>query len=919
MDELERVLMDAVGGAASDLIADMTARLGAPGDVVSHYRILASIGEGGMGVVYKAQDEKLDRLVALKFLLPTAGDDLQRRSQLEREARAASSLNHPAICTVHDFDEDAGRRFIVMEYLDGETLKARLARGPLPEADAIGIALAVASALAAAHAQHIVHCDIKPANIVLTQSGSVKILDFGIARLQRDTATAVRQANRDGRAEGSRDYMSPEQRRGEEIDQRTDIYSLGAVLRDAVSAPRPALASVIATMMRDSRSDRYASMADVTHALLDLRRRKAWTGRRTVIAAAVVAVAVAAGSGYAAWTWSRPAPLAARDWILVGDIENRTSEPIFDGVLTDSVSVQIEQSPFLKVFAGSRLTDQLTAMRRPPDQRLTPDVAREICERAGIKALVTGSIAVLGSRYVLHLDAVNARTGDYLSRQQMAIDGQAGVLAAIDREASAVRRDLGESYQSLQRFSVPSDTATTPSLEALRAFRQGQRLMMQGTSASLQAMPFFQRAIELDPDFALAYARLGNAFENLRELPRAEEAARQAFLRRDRVSERERYQIAARYYSLGSGEVSKAIEAMEMWIAAYPDDANPHNSASGYFKTTGQLERAAEHGETAVNMVPTSALYRSNLAGTYLRLSQFARAAKVCADAVRDHVDNSTIHRFLHTVAFASGDREGMAREAKWRAAGTSAYATTEYDAAVAAAEGRLREARGLYPRAITLAGQQGLRDRALEYQARWAIAESLLGEHAAATGLARQILAGHPGRWVAADAAFVLARAGHGTAAFERLARDYPADEGLNFVWRPLIAGAAGMASGRLEPAVEQLRLLEPYDRGDHALMRGSYLLGEALLARHSARMARAAFQRVLDSRGVVVLSPVYALAQLGLARALAADAAAAEARVAYEAFFALWKDADADLPVMRDARAEYRRLAPATARDRS
>ncbi len=916
-DAIDRLLFHAVEEAAAAFVADLRADEVQSGQVVSHYRVLESIGEGGMGIVCKAIDLRLDRLVALKFLRPSGRGNGQQRELLEREARAASSLNHPSICTVHDIDEDAGRRFIVMEYLDGETLKARLARGPMAEPEAIDTALAIASALTAAHARHIVHCDIKPSNIVLAADGGLKVLDFGIARLQRDASTDVGHTGRRGPASGTRAYMSPEQARGEEIDQRTDIFSLGAVLREMVAAPSPALSRVIATMMCDERSARYQAMTAVAAALRDIRAPRA-RRRPGVLAAISAAVVILAGAGsYAAWrAWLRPPVLTARDWILVGAVDNRTQDPIFNDVLDDTVSVQIGQSPFLTVFAGTRLVDQLKDMRRPADQRITPDVAREVCERAGIKAFVTGSIAEVGSRYVVRLDAVNARTGDYLSRQQLDVDSRDRVLQAIGQEASALRRDLGESYQSLQRFNVPVETATTSSLEALRAFRQGQALMAQGTSASLKAVPFFQRAIELDPDFAVAYARLGVAYENAREQKRSEEAARQAFLRRERVSERERYQIAARYYGIATGEQSKAIEAMEMWTQAYPADPLPHNALMAYMKDLGRLERAAEHGETAVRLAPASAIYVSNLAGAYVRLGQFDRAAEVCAGAVRNHLDNSTIHRFLHIIALVKGDAAGVAREAEWRTVGTSAYANTEFEAEVAGAAGRLREARELYQRAITLTERQGLDDRAAEYRVRLALLENHVGRDTDAAALARRVLADNRSRLIAADAAFVLAAAGDsgGAAAIDRLAQESPLDERLRDVWRPLIAGVRAIRAGHPASAIEPLRLLESGDRGDHAQMRGAFYLGEAYLATGSGSAARDAFQRVIHNRGVVVTSPLYALAHLGLARAETRLGATTDARAAYERFFEMWKDADADLPVMRAARVEYARLtAPA------
>jgi Flp pilus assembly protein TadD len=903
-DDLDLLLLGAIGGAAAELSDELNRSRLTTGQRLSHYRIIEPIGEGGMGLVYKAEDEKLQRLVALKVLQPGPGVDGALRSRLEHEARAASALDHPSICTVHDFDEDGPHRFIVMEYLTGQTLKER-ATTAIPEPEAIRIALAVASALKAAHQRRIIHCDIKPANIFLTQRGEVKVLDFGIAKLQ--SAEGSSRPPSSSSAAGTRAYMSPEQARGDDLDERADIYSLGAVLREIVRSPSRPLQRVIARMVEEDRSRRFANMQEVKAALGAAQTR---SSRRPWLVTAAVAV-IAAG----AWLWLQPPPavLAERDWILIGEFENRTADPAFTDVLGDVVSVQIGQSPYLIVFPEARIAEQLELMRRPRDQRLTADIAREICERAGIKAYVTGSVASLGSRFVVRLDVLNARTGDYLAREEGDADDPAGVLRAIGRASAAVRRALGESYQSVQRFDVPADTATTGSLEALRAFRLGQEQLRLGTAAAMKAVPFFKRAIELDPEFSMAYARLGVAYANARESKRSEEAAREAFVRRARVSERERYEIETRYYDNVSGEVSKAIESVEMWAKAYPGDPRPFNTLSAYFKNSGQLERAAETGETALQLLPTSTIYRSNLVGAYFRLSQFTRAAQVSQDAIRDGLDNSTTHRFLHLIASLTGDAALAAREEAWRSKRTSDYANLEYQASMAGAGGRVGEARRLYRQAISLAERQGLMDRAAEYRMRWAQLELLVGNDREAVQLTGPLLTGEAGRLLQADAAFVLAAAGDAkyAAVADRLAREYPEDEYLRRLWQPLSRAAADLRAGNPAPVVEPLHLLEGYDRGDHAALRPSYYLGQAQLALAAAPEARRSFQKIIDNRGVVATSALWALAHLGVARATARDTNPGAAREAYDRFFTLWKDADPGLPILKSARREYARLA--------
>lgn len=908
MDDVDRILLDAIAQEASDFVTDLQAEGLANGQRLSHYRIIECIGEGGMGLVYKAEDEKLHRIVALKLLLASPHTAAWRRERLEHEARAASALDHPSICMVHDFDEDDGHRFIVMEYLTGETLKARAARGPLTDTEVLAVARGVAAALEAAHSRNLLHCDIKPANIFLTSRGGIKVLDFGIAKFQHETA-----ANEPAPAAvGTRAYMSPEQARGETLDQRTDIYSLGAVLRELVPGPGGRLAHLIFKMTAADRGQRFTSMVEVT-AALDAAQKKG-ARRPRLVAAAVAAAAIVLAVG--AWAWLRPsAPVPAeRDWILIGEFENRTPDPAFSDVLGDVVSVQIGQSPYLMIFPESRIAEQLELMRRPPGQALTAAVAREICERVGITNYLTGSIAALGSGYIVRLDALNARTGDYVARQQLSADDHAGVLRAIGAATSAIRQTLGESHQSIQRFDVPVETATTASLEALRAFRLGQLQLQQGTANSMKAVPYFKRAIEIDPDFALAYARLGVAYSNARENKRSEDAARQAFLRRERVSERERYEIAARYYDNVSGEASKAVEAAEMWAQTYPGDGRAVNTLSAFYKNIGDLERARDSGEVAVGLTPTSTLFRSNLAGAYLRLGQFDRAAAVCNEAIREKLDNSTTHRFLHTIAIVTGDEATAAREEAWRATGTSDYANIEYRASVAGANGRIRQARSLYQQAVQLTERQGLTDRAAEYRLRWATLELLTGHGHEGARIAREVLAGDSGRLLQAEAAFVLAAAGDAAAGqvMARLRRDYPDDEYIHRLWSPLGSGVTDLRAGRPSATVEQLRLLNTYDRGDHALMRPSYYLGLAHLSLKSGRDARPWFQKIIDNRGVVVLHPLYALAHLGLARAAALDGSGEAASRAYETFFEVWKDADPDLAIVTGARREYARLRP-------
>jgi eukaryotic-like serine/threonine-protein kinase len=906
-DDLEDRIFRSIDRAASGVIAGLRDLEPQPGHQVVHYRIVERLGAGGMGVVFKAEDTRLGRFVALKFLHPLAADDEAGRSQIAREARAASALNHRSICTVHDVDLLHSPAFIVMELLEGETLKDQLARGPVKEAVALQIAVAVASAVGAAHGRDLVHCDIKPANIFITAGAEVKVLDFGISRLPG----AAPEVGSDDVAVGSSAFMPPEQARGESLDRRADIYSLGMVLRVLAPAPTPRLARVIAKMTAPDAGLRYESMMEVVEELQAIQRFSTTRLRRLTLVAAVMAAALVSGAW---WLSSRAAPLAERDQILIGDFENRTGQPAFDDILRDAVSVTFEQSPYVTVVSGARVEEALSQMRRKPDERLTADIAREICERLGIKAFTAASISPLGSRYVVRLDVINAKTGGYMVRQQVEAP-QDGVLAAIDTAASATRRRLGESLQSLERYDVPIAVATTGSIEALRSFRQGLALMSQGTSYALRASGLFQRAIDLDPDFAIAYAQMGAAFRNLREYRRADEALRQAFARRDRSSARERLQIEGSYYSEASGEIDKAVETMLVWSQAYTDDTRPANSLMAYYKDLGQLELAAEHGERAVAMLP-SAQYRANLAGAYVRTGAFDTAITVAEATIRDSADNATAHRILHTVARLTNNARLAAREETWMSRRTQDFNFVSYEANLAGSDGRLGDARRLFTQAIQLTARAGFDDRQEQTKVRLALLEAYVGNLRPAAALAREVLAANPAAVIAADAAFVLALAGdpQATAIMASLVEELPANQYITQLWQPLVAGLIAQVSGDAPGAIDIWRLADTYDRGDHAWLRPSYHIGLASLATRDFDRAHVRFKKVIDYRGVHFNRPLFALAHLGLARLEAAKGQTDAARAAYELFFEVWRTADAALPIMQAARAEYARLPKAS-----
>ena len=913
--EIESLLAHHTGGELLDqpamqiapqLLDNSTVAILTPGVYLGPYRIESKLGEGGMGEVFRAVDTRLGRAVAIK----TTREQFNER--FKREARAISSLNHPNVCTLYD----VGPNYLVMELVEGETIAALLKTGPLDMKTAILYASQILAGLAEAHSKGIVHRDLKPGNVMIARTG-VKVLDFGLAKSGTDdTVTGSHMAI------GTPAYMAPEQRKGKPADARADIYAFGCMLYEMLAGTQVGpnrrrigpgkLERIVNRCLEEDPARRWQSAAELQRELAAVSLPR----RRLSLAVALIAIVASCVAAYV--YLHRPPKLTAKDTIVLADFENKTGDPVFDQTLRQGLAVQLEQSSFLTVVSEQSIAQALHFMNRPAGTALGPEVAREICQRTGSAAVLDGSITGVGNQYVLWLRARNCRSGDVLAQEQAVAEKKEAVLSALSRISAQIRTRLGESLATIQDHST-LEQATTSSLEALKAYTAGKMaIYARGGPA---AIAHLQQAIAIDPQFAMAHAQLGFMLWNMGQTDLGAEQVRVAYGLRDHLSDRERRYILMLYDRQVTGNLQKEMQTLEAWVQTYPHDADALAIIGGWAALgTGQYERGIQTGEEVIRQFPDMS-FGYTVAAHYLSLDRFAEAEDALRRAAARKLEIPEMLVGRYYLAFLKGDQAGMDREIARAPSEHAEDWMAHNQALVLARSGRMRQARTMWDRAIASAQQGGRAEMAGIYEAAEAVCEAHFGNWSAAKEHARIAVKVAKGRDVVYAAAFALQLSGEPLES-EKLAADlekrFPEDTPVQFEYLPTLRALSSLAHGAPLEAVEQLQRAVPYDlampgTAFFAKFGGlypAYVRGQAYLAAGRGQEAAAEFQKVLNHRGIVLADPIGTLAHLQLGRANVVSGDLTKAKSAYQDFLTICKDADPDIPILKQAKAEYAKL---------